>query len=335
MANEVIKSTAKEMTAALTESRDRWLAAVDGGDPMEIALAEADAKLSLLEQVKQANIYQLLARFCVPGTGMTEMVGNVSEHEAVRCTGLAILSGFVPGREEYAIFAQRGAAAKVYVKENGYRKLLGMLPHCVMGDVKVGYPQIQQLDGKVEVWAVAGEADCTVSGKRVSVEAKGEFAVRLPVKRSRESKEVIDNVDGIAAKARRRLLQMLWRKVSGSAFVDDANEADALNPDPNNVIVVESAPQPALPTQQETAAVSWGEEATQLGRKVNEVSQRFLDDFYMMLGECANMDELRTLYTQMQTSAKAQTDGKIDQRVMEFLTRFKDHRKTELGAQQP
>jgi hypothetical protein len=37
----------------------------------------------------------------------------------------------------------------------------------------------------------------------------------------------------------------------------------------------------------------------------------------------------------MQTSAKAQTDGKIDQRVMEFLTRFKDHRKAELGAQQP
>jgi hypothetical protein len=279
MANEVIKSTAKEMTAALTESRDRWLAAVDGGDPMEIALAEADAKLSLLEQVKQPNIYQLLARFCVPGTGMTEMVGNVSEPEAVRCTGLAILSGFVPGREEYAIFAQRGSAAKVYVKENGYRKLLGMLPHCVMGDVKVGYPQIQQLDGKVEVWAVAGEADCTVSGKRVSVEAKGEFAVRLPVKRSRESKEVIDNVDGIAAKARRRLLQMLWRKVSGSAFVDDANEADALNPDPNNVIVVESAPQPALPTQQESATVSWGEEASQLAAKVNGKSAEIMDAF--------------------------------------------------------
>jgi hypothetical protein len=332
MANEVIKSTAKEMTAALTESRDRWLAAVDGGDPMEIALAEADAKLSLLEQVKQANIYQLLARFCVPGTGMTEMVGNVSEPEAVRCTGLAILSGFVPGREEYAIFAQRGSAAKVYVKENGYRKLLGMLPHCVMGDVKVGYPQIQQLDGKVEVWAVAGEADCTVSGKRVSVEAKGEFAVRLPVKRSRESKEVIDNVDGIAAKARRRLLQMLWRKVSGSAFVDDANEADALNPDPNNVIVVESAPQPALPTQQEAAAVSWGEEASRLAAKVNGKSAEIMDAFYISLGDCVTLDELQKEWQALQAVAK--TD-KPDQRVMEFLTRFKDHRKTELGAQQP
>jgi hypothetical protein len=335
MANEVTKNTAQEMTAALTASRNAWLEAVNSGEPFAIALAEADAKLALLEQIKQQHVYALLARFCVAGTGMTEMVGNVSEHEAVRCTGLAILSGFMPGRDEYAIFAQRGAAAKVYVKENGYRKLLSMIPGCVMGDVKVGYPQIQQLDGKVEVWAVSGEADCTVNGKRVPVEAKGEFAVRLPVKRSRESKDVIDNVDGIAAKARRRLLQMLWRKVSGSAFIDDSNEADAENPDPETVIVVESTPQPkpqpALPPQ-EPAPQSWGEEATQLGRKVGEVSQRFLDDFYLLIGECKDVEELRILYKQMQTAEKSQTEGKIDQRVMQFLQRYATTRSKELGG---
>jgi hypothetical protein len=139
-------------------------------------------------------------------------------------------------------------------------------------------------------------------------------------------------VDGIAAKARRRLLQMLWRKVSGSAFVDDANEADALNPDPNNVIVVESAPQPALPTQQEAAAVSWGEEASRLAAKVNGKSAEIMDAFYISLGDCATLEELQKEWQTLQAVAK--TD-KPDQRVMEFLTRFKDHRKAELGAQQP
>jgi hypothetical protein len=329
MANEVTKSTAQEMTAALTASRNAWLEAVHSGEPFAIALAEADAKLALLEQIKQQHVYTLLARFCVAGTGMTEMVGNVSESEAVRCTGLAILSGFMPGKDEYAIFAQRGSAAKVYVKENGYRKLLSMIPGCVMGDVKVGYPQIQQLDGKVEVWAVSGEADCTVNGKRVPVEAKGEFAVRLPVKRSRESKDVIDNVDGIAAKARRRLLQMLWRKVSGSAFIDDSNEADAENPDPETVIVVESTPQPALPPQTEAVPVSWGEEASQIAAKVSQKSSEIMDAFYISLGDCATIEELQKEWQSLQAVAK--TD-KPDQRVMQFLARFKDHLKTQLGG---
>jgi len=332
MANEITKNTAQEMTAALTASRNAWLEAVNSGEPFAIALAEADAKLALLEQIKQQHVYTLLARFCVAGTGMTEMVGNVSESEAVRCTGLAILSGFMPGRDEYAIFAQRGQAAKVYVKENGYRKWLGMIPGCTIGDVKVGYPQIQQLDGKVEVWAVSGEADCTVSGKRVSVEAKGEFAVRLPVKRSRESKDVIDNVDGIAAKARRRLLQMLWRKVSGSAFIDDANEADHENPDPETVIVVESAPQPkpqpALPPQ-EPAPQSWGEEASQIAAKVSQKSSEIMDAFYMSLGDCKTLEELQKEWQALQAVAK--TD-KPDQRVMQFLARFKDHLKSQLGG---
>jgi hypothetical protein len=335
MANEVTKSTAQEMTAALTASRNAWLEAVNSGEPFAIALAEADAKLALLEQIKQQHVYTLLARFCVAGTGMTEMVGNVSESEAVRCTGLAILSGFMPGRDEYAIFAQKGAPAKVYVKEPGYRKLLSMIPGCVMGDVKVGYPQIQQLDQNIEAWAVNGFANCRLNGALIEIRAEGEYAVRLPVKRSREYKDVVDNIDGIAAKARRRLVQMLWRKVTGSSFVDDANEADHENPDPETVIVVESTPQPkpqpALPPQ-EPAPQSWGEEATQLGRKVGEVSQRFLDDFYLLIGECKDVEELRILYKQMQTAEKSQTEGKIDQRVMQFLQRYATTRSKELGG---
>ena len=332
MANEVTKSTAQEMTAALTASRNAWLEAVNSGEPFAIALAEADAKLALLEQIKQQHVYALLARFCVAGTGMTEMVGNVSEHEAVRCTGLAILSGFMPGKDEYAIFAQKGAPAKVYVKEPGYRKLLSMIPGCVMGDVKVGYPQIQQLDANIEAWAVNGFANCRLNGATIEIRAEGEYAVRLPVKRSREYKDVVDNIDGIAAKARRRLVQMLWRKVTGSSFVDDANEADHENPDPETVIVVESTPQPkpqpALPPQ-EPAPQSWGEEASQIAAKVSQKSSEIMDAFYISLGDCTTIEELQKEWQSLQAVAK--TD-KPDQRVMQFLARFKDHRKSQLGG---
>jgi hypothetical protein len=201
----------------------------------------------------------------------------------------------------------------------------------------------------VDVDVRQGEKTTTVSA-RVPVIAKCWFRGREYVVKCIELPEGDARilVDGMAntkqaaivqakGKAEARALAKLHAMLTGRGDDDDI-PAEVIETTATAPMIVETTlqtkPQPAL-QQQELTSLSWGEEATQLGRKVNEVSQRFLDDFYMMLGECANMDELRTLFTQMQTSAKAQTDGKIDQRVMEFLTRFKDHRKAELGAQQP
>ena len=245
MANEVIKSTASQMMQSLDSARQHWLAAVAEGNPMLMAVAEADAKATMLQQIRQQQVAAMLLRFCDPELAMTELVGNCSDSEKIRCTGLAILSGFVPGRDEYAIFAGKGnSPSKVYVKENGYRKLLCMLPGCQIGDVQVGFPTIETLDGGVEVWSVAGRADCTIDGRKITVEATGQFSIRLPVKRSRQDNSVIDNVDGIAAKARRRLLQQLWRKATGSSFIDDANDADAIQPHEIEVIDAGPVPQP-------------------------------------------------------------------------------------------
>ena len=318
MANEVIKSTASQMMQSLDSARQHWLAAVAEGNPMLMAVAEADAKATMLQQIRQQQVAAMLLRFCDPELAMTEIVGNCGDGEKIRCTGLAILSGFVPGKDEYAIFAGKGnSPSKVYVKENGYRKLLGILPGCQIGDVQVGFPQIETLDGGVEVWSVAGRADCTVDGRKISVEAAGQFSIRLPVKRSRQDSSVIDNVDGIAAKARRRLLQQLWRKATGSSFIDDANDADSIQP--HEIEVIDAGPVPQL---QPAADPDYMQGLTEAER---DIVAEWIAEF----GNANSLKQLQLAWTAFTAMAKKE---QLREAVMTVMTAAKDERKAALGG---
>ena len=318
MANEVIKSTASQMMQSLDEARQHWLAAVAEGNPMLMAVAEADAKATMLQQIRQQQVAAMLLRFCDPELAMTEIVGNCGDGEKIRCTGLAILSGFVPGKDEYAIFAGKGnSPSKVYVKENGYRKLLGILPGCQIGDVQVGFPQIETLDGGVEVWSVAGRADCTVDGRKISVEAAGQFSIRLPVKRSRQDNSVIDNVDGIAAKARRRLLQQLWRKATGSSFIDDANDVDSIQP--HEIEVIDAGPVPQL---QPAADPDYMQGLTEAER---DIVAEWIAEF----GNANSLKQLQLAWTAFTAMAKKE---QLREAVMTVMTAAKDERKAALGG---
>lgn len=320
MANEVIKSTASQMMQSLDEARQHWLAAVSEGNPMLVAVAEADAKATMLQQIRQQQVAAMLLRFCDPELAMTEIVGNCGDGEKIRCTGLAILSGFVPGRDEYAIFAGKGnSPSKVYVKENGYRKLLGMLPGCQIGDVQVGFPQIETLDGGVEVWSVPGKADCTIDGRKICVEATGQFAIRLPVKRSRQDNSVIDNVDGIAAKARRRLLQQLWRKASGAGMIDDANEADGVQP--HELEVIDAGPVPQ-PQQQPAADPDYMQGLTEAER---DIVAEWIAEF----ANANSLKQLQLAWTAFNAMAKKE---QLREAVMTVMTTAKDERKAALGG---
>lgn len=323
---EVIKSTVNKMMDTLDAARTHWLAAVNEGNPLMVALAEADAKAAMLEQIRNQQVAAVLLRFCDPELAMTEIVGQVGDSEKIRCTGLAILSGFVPGKDEYAIFSgARNSPSKVYVKEAGYRKLLAMLPQAQIGDVQVGFPRIEQLDGGIEVWAVEGRADCTVSGKRHVVEATGQFAIRLPVKRAREGNAVIDNVDGIAAKARRRLLQQLWRKATGSAFVDDANDADAVPPD--GVEVIETTALPAAapePAKQPLPLLRLEAEFNDLVTKLDEANATMLGEW---AAEFRSQPHLEALNLAWQAWNKIAATEKPDPRVHSHITSLKNELK--------
>jgi hypothetical protein len=288
------------------------------------AQAEADAKATMLQQIRQQQVAAMLLRFCDPELAMTEIVGNCGDGEKIRCTGLAILSGFVPGRDEYAIFAGKGnSPSKVYVKENGYRKLLGMLPGCQIGDVQVGFPQIETLDGGVEVWSVPGKADCTIDGRKIAVEATGQFAIRLPVKRSRQDNSVIDNVDGIAAKARRRLLQQLWRKASGAGMIDDANEADGVQP--HEIEVIDAGPVPQAQPQAQPQAAADPDYMQGLTEQERDIVAEWIAEF----ANANSMKQLQLAWTAFNAMAKKE---QLRDAVMTVMTTAKDERKAALGG---
>jgi len=316
------------MMQALDAARAGWIAAIADGNQLWMAVAEAEAKATMLQQIKQQQIAAALLRFCDPELQMTEIVGQCGDSEKIRCTGLAILSGFTPGRHEYAIFGGRGnSPATVYVKEQGYRKLLSLLPDCQMGDVQVGYPRIEMLDGNVEVWAVEGRADCVVNGKQHAVEARGPFAIRLPVKRSRDGGMVTDNIDGIAAKARRRLLQQLWKKASGSSFVDDANDADAEAPEHVEVLDAHSMPIPAGVDPD----AHWRDEAQSIADQIGEPHGPDVVTWFELLKQCGTIEQLAKDWGEFNKHVK---QSKMDPRGIQFLDRWKRHLKEYIGGNQ-
>jgi hypothetical protein len=191
-----------------------------------------------------------------------------------------------------------------------------------------------------------GEKTTTVSA-RVPVIAKCWFRGREYVVKCIELPEGDARilVDGMAntkqaaivqakGKAEARALAKLHAMLTGRGDDDDI-PAEVIETTATAPMIVETTlqtkPQPA-PQQQELTSLSWGEEASRLAAKVNGKSAEIMDAFYILLGDCVTLDELQKEWQALQAVAK--TD-KPDQRVMEFLTRFKDHRKAELGAQQP
>lgn len=186
--------------------------AINSDDSLRAAFAEADAKMVLLSSMDE-RISAYLLRFCDPKLQMVECVNNPSDEDKVRVVALAILNGFVPGDDDFAVFAGKGGA-KLYTKESGYRKLFARLNGCRNVDVNPGHPMFVSLGTTdKKVWRVEGVASCEVAGEIHKVECLRKFAIGIPGYET-------DNVAGIAAKARRRLLQLLWKKVVAMRFDD-------------------------------------------------------------------------------------------------------------------
>lgn len=221
-------------------AKQTWIDAVNSSDSLRIAFAESRAKRLLLESLTDAVVSAELMAFCSPELAMTEIIGNVQDRDKVRITAMAILTGFAPGNDEYAIFGGKGAA-KLYVKEQGYRVLFSRLSSCSSPDVKTGHPTFGKLGADKQVWLVEGEASCIRHGVSHVVQCVGEWAVGIPG-------HATDNIDGIKAKARRRLLQLLWKKVSSAALGDSEDEyqqAEAIVVKP---AVIEHSDTPAAST---------------------------------------------------------------------------------------
>lgn len=236
-------------------ARASLIQAINSNEPLRAAFAEAEAKMILLEDITP-EVGAYLSRFCDPKLDMVEVVNTNDKDAKIRVVAMAILNGFVPGREQFGIHT-----GKLYVKEAGYRKLFSKIAGCSTPDVRVGHPDLADLGNGRKVWKVDGVATVTWNGVEYSVECVRDYAIGIP-------SHGTDHIDGIKTKARRRLLQLLWKKVS-SVGLDDSEEEFAN--DAPSVRVLE-------PTKQIEAPVTRPAETETKSKVKSEKSEQELKD---------------------------------------------------------
>jgi len=200
-------------------TRNELINAARNGSRVNAAFAMAEARVALIESLKDEQIRARLLRITDPTIHMVELANNPTDEDRIRVCAIAILSGFCPGDDQFAIFGGK-TGGKLYTKEAGFRTLfahLGIVP-----ELSVGHPEFVPLgnSGK-KIWRVSGKASCEYGGKTYAVEFAGPASLGLPGYET-------DNVAGITAKARRQILKSLWAKVSPILNDDHADEPEVM-----------------------------------------------------------------------------------------------------------
>jgi hypothetical protein len=231
-------NTVGDWLTRIDASRNELIDAAKNGSRISAAFAMAEARVQLIESLTDENIKARLLRMTDPRINMVELANNPTDEDRIRVCAIAILSGFCPGDDQFAVFGGKGGG-KLYTKEAGFRTLfahLGIVP-----EVSVGHPEFVPLgkSGK-KIWRVEGKASCSYGGKEYAVEFSGAMALGLPGYES-------DNVAGITAKGRRQLLKALWTKVSPILNDDQADDVEVipqamLIEEPQQPVVVQPEP---------------------------------------------------------------------------------------------
>ncbi len=278
-------NTVADWLTRIDASRNELIEAAKNGSRINAAFAMAEARVQLIESLTDENIKARLLRMTDPRINMVELANNPTEEDRIRVCAIAILSGFCPGDDQFAVFGGKGGG-KLYTKEAGYRTLfahLGIVP-----ELSVGHPEFVPLgnSGK-KIWRVSGKASCEYGGKTYAVEFAGPSSLGLPGYES-------DNVAGITAKARRQILKSLWAKVSPILNDDHADE-------PEIVATVE----PVAITQQAT------ETAADPQPSETEKHEPSLARIRKILGD--NPDQLTFVESVWNEIAAAKTQEKLEE----------------------
>ena len=323
----IIKSTpVTELVTLCKTGRTAYLEAVRQRDEMQAAMIRADALLTAIDAANTEQVAAVLLRMAHPDAGMVEVVGEGSNRETVRVMAMALFCGFTPGKGEFAIFHGRAKSA-LYLKDAGIRKLL-VQQGCEPPQVSAHFPVQAQLKNGMTVWAVEGDASTVYDGKTYRVQFSGAGAVKLPCKFFKNSSDTSDNIDGIIAKARRRMLLELMRVVQSAAGMtpEDSNEADdaviegkvqVLDAGP----VVEPANAPAPDFLDEVAA---------LQTKLSQEHASLLGDAHADIAGAVSEQQLRTVWEAVNAAAR---EAKLDKRALDLLIRIKDARKGEIASE--
>ena len=281
-------NTVSDWLTRIDASRNELIDAAKNGSRINAAFAMAEARVQLIESLTDENIKARLLRMTDPRINMVELANNPTDEDRIRVCAIAILSGFCPGDDQFAVFGGKGGG-KLYTKEAGFRTLfahLGIVP-----EVSVGHPEFVPLgkSGK-KIWRVEGKACCSYGGKEYAVEFSGAMALGLPGYES-------DNVAGITAKGRRQLLKALWTKVSPILNDDHADEVEII---PQTLLIEE--PQQVV----EVAAVAVESEPSE-----TEKHEPSLARIRKILGD--NPDQLTFVESVWNEIAAAKTQERLEE----------------------
>ena len=325
MSTAVIKTPVTALVQLCKTGRNAYLEAIQRRDEMEAAMVRADGLLQAIDAARTEQVAAVLLRMAHQDAGLVEIVGEGSNSESVRVMAMALFCGFTPGRGEFAIFHGR-AKSSLYLKDAGIRKLL-VQQGCEPPQVSAHFPVQTQLKSGLTVWSVEGEASTVYDGKTYRVQFSGAGAVKLPCKFFKNSSDTSDNIDGIIAKARRRMLLELMRVVQSAAgmVAEDSNEGDETAIE-GKVQIIDAGPQ----TVQAAPEIDLIDAVAALQTKLSPEHARLLGDGHEDITEAMSEAKLREVWEDISKKRKEQ---KLDNRAYELLTRIKDARKGELTSE--
>jgi hypothetical protein len=302
-------SPTTDWLSRIDASRTELIEVAKSGNRVASAFAMAEARINLIESLDDEQIKARLLRMTDPRIGMVELANSPTEEDRIRVCAIAILSGFCPGDDQFAVFGGKGGG-KLYTKEAGFRTLfahLGIVP-----EISTGHPEFVPLgtSGK-KVWRVGGKASCDYQGKSYSVEFTGAGALGLPGYES-------DNVAGITAKARRQILKSLWAKVSPILNTDQADDApmDLMQADekPKAIEVTPAVVEPEPTDEQALGKAGFEGWHKRAQTRITDADQlRAVNEYWEAIKDAKNKNELRVLHsdlknTQVKTLGKNNVD---------------------------
>lgn len=319
---ELTTQSAEVMKGFLTRvksARDMMLEAAKTGDRVWAAFAEAQARTEMLKTMQEEAIAAHLLAITDARIGMVELVNEPSPEDRIRVCAMALLNGFVPGSHQFSVFRGKGPAS-LYIKEAGYRQLFAHLG--VSPIVKDEFPTLMKMPNGKSVWRVKGSAACTWQGQSFEVTFDEKNAIGIPGYES-------DNIDGISSKARRRMLKLLWGRVSPILNSDGGIEdPDEMPQDKPAAITHEPTAQPELTELQRDRIAA--ESDLQRARDMvnaNEDHLRFVNRSIDGINESQSLEMLKAVAELM---AEDKKQLKVSERALAILRRLYQVREREL-----
>ena len=193
---------------------------LNSGNELLSSFAKADACRMIIAATDD-DIRSYLASIADARIGMVEVVepGRRPDESAiadVMC--LAIMNGFVPGKDQFSVYGKKNGGASLYVKKSGYEKWFSHLSNCSIPDVKHEHPVYKKFGkGDKHNWVTEGFAQCVYNGKTYRVDRSGPHAIAIPGYDS-------DQISSVSTKVKRALLKELWQMLTNYAL--DDNDVD-------------------------------------------------------------------------------------------------------------